>query len=59
MNTAANAPKSPAKNNATLSFMVQDWSATQLQDAHTQSDFPLQLVHVTSWGKSSHSSCYV
>lgn len=25
MNTAAKAPKSPAKNNATLSFMVQGW----------------------------------
>lgn len=57
MNTAANAPKSPAKNNATLSFMVQDRPAAQLLDAHTRSDFPLQLqrVHVTN--RNSHSSC--
>lgn len=59
MNTAARAPKSPAKNNATLSFMVQDWPPALLLFAHTQSGCLLQLQggHVTSRRRKSQSSC--
>lgn len=59
MNTAANAPKSPAKNNATLSFMVQDHSATRLPTLSLTFPLQLQWAHVTSTGRDSHSSCTV